>query len=114
MWDILNVGYSYETLGNLVEASRFYRMAADSLDDVPDGPYKNVLLNGIEGGFKRIEASSKFFIRITNRFIFQNDKRKNRICKSRKRCVLFAKSASHFNSLMESPFVNIPSTKTAQ
>lgn len=50
----LNVGFSYETLGNPAEAIRFYRMAADKLNDVPDGAYKNIVINGTEGGFKRI------------------------------------------------------------
>lgn len=51
----LNLGYSYETLGNRVEARRYYEMAADKLNNVPEGGYKEVVRNGIEGGYKRTE-----------------------------------------------------------
>jgi tetratricopeptide (TPR) repeat protein len=51
----LNLGHSYETLGNLTEARRHYQMAADRLDEVPDGPYKDMTRNGIARGIKRTE-----------------------------------------------------------
>ena len=53
----LNLGHSYETLGNETEARRYYEMATDRLDDVPDGPYKNVVADGIARGFKRTESN---------------------------------------------------------
>src|SRR5262245_57299397 len=37
----LNLGHSYETLGNETEARRYYEMAANRLRDVPEGPYKD-------------------------------------------------------------------------
>ncbi|HEX8710105.1 MAG TPA: hypothetical protein VF723_17820 [Pyrinomonadaceae bacterium] len=52
----LNMGHSYETLGNPGEARRHYAMAAARLDHVPDGPYKDVVQNGIAGGFQRTES----------------------------------------------------------
>lgn len=52
----LNLGHSYETLGNLTEARRHYQMAADRLDGVPDGPYKDMTRNGIARGIKRTES----------------------------------------------------------
>jgi tetratricopeptide (TPR) repeat protein len=53
----LNLGYSYETLGALAEARRYYQMATDRLDDVPDGPYKEMMRNGIARGSKRTEST---------------------------------------------------------
>ena len=55
----LNMGYSYETLGNRVEARRYYEMAADKLNNVPEGGYKEVVRNGIEGGYKRTEIGDE-------------------------------------------------------
>jgi len=53
----LNVGHSHETLGNKTEARRYYEMAADRLDDVPEGPYKNVVRDGIARGRHRTESN---------------------------------------------------------
>jgi hypothetical protein len=55
----LNLGYSYETLGELAEARRHYQMAADRLDGVREGPYKDMTQNGIERGLKRTESDEK-------------------------------------------------------
>jgi tetratricopeptide (TPR) repeat protein len=55
----LNLGHSYETLGDLVEARRHYLIAADRLDDVPDGPYKDMTRNGIARGVKRTELDGE-------------------------------------------------------
>jgi hypothetical protein len=49
----LNLGHSYETLGDSAKARRHYQMAADRLGDVPEGPYKDMLRNGIARGRKR-------------------------------------------------------------
>jgi tetratricopeptide (TPR) repeat protein len=53
----MNLGHSYETLGDETEARRYYDMAADRLDDVPEGPYKDVVLDGITRGHKRTESN---------------------------------------------------------
>jgi tetratricopeptide (TPR) repeat protein len=55
----LNVGHSYETLGNETEARRYYELAADRLDDVHEGPYKDVVLDGIARGRKRTESTEE-------------------------------------------------------
>lgn len=55
----LNLGYSYETLGSLDEARRHYQMAANRLDDVPEGPYKEMMRNGIARGRKRTESANE-------------------------------------------------------
>lgn len=55
----LNLGHSYETLGDLAEARRHYQMAADRLDDVPEGPYKDMMRNGIARGLKRTESDEE-------------------------------------------------------
>jgi hypothetical protein len=34
-------------------------MAADRLDDVPEGPYKDMMRNGIARGFKRTESEKE-------------------------------------------------------
>jgi tetratricopeptide (TPR) repeat protein len=53
----LNLGHSYETLGALAEARKCHQMAADRLADVPEGPYKDMLRNGIARGRKRTESA---------------------------------------------------------
>jgi tetratricopeptide (TPR) repeat protein len=55
----LNMGHSYETLGNRVEARRHYEMAAEKLNHVPDGAYKDIVQNGITGGFERMESAEQ-------------------------------------------------------
>jgi len=52
----LNLGYSYETLGNQVEARAYYQMAANGLDHVPEGPYKEVVRDGITRGLRRVDC----------------------------------------------------------
>lgn len=51
----LNMGYSHELLGNMAEAGRYYDMAAERMDDVPEGRYKNIVSNGVAHGRQRIE-----------------------------------------------------------
>ena len=36
----LNMGHSYEALGNQTEARRYYELAAETVDDLPAGAYK--------------------------------------------------------------------------
>lgn len=50
----LNMGYSFERLGDLDEARRYYAMGAELLDNVPEGPYKDVLRGGIAEGQGRV------------------------------------------------------------
>ena len=49
----LNLGYSYETLGHLVEARRHYEQAAERLDCLPLGPYGDTVRDGITRGLAR-------------------------------------------------------------
>jgi tetratricopeptide (TPR) repeat protein len=51
----LNLGFCHEVLGNKAEARRCYELAGEKLDDVPDGPYKEVVTNGIAQARKRAE-----------------------------------------------------------
>jgi tetratricopeptide (TPR) repeat protein len=55
----LNMGHSLEALGSRAEARRHYEMAADKLSNVPDGAYKEVVRNGIAGGYKRTESAEE-------------------------------------------------------
>jgi hypothetical protein len=54
----LNMGWSYESLGDPVEAGKNYELAASCLDDLPPGPYRDMVQGGIVEGRKRIRASS--------------------------------------------------------
>jgi len=54
----LNMGHSCEQLGDLSEARRYYGLAAAQLDEVPDGPYKEIVRGGIAGGYKRTESAA--------------------------------------------------------
>lgn len=51
----LNMGYSHELLGDMAEAGKYYDMAAQRMDDIPDGRYKNIVSNGISNGQQRME-----------------------------------------------------------
>ncbi len=51
----LNVGFSYESLGNLAEASRFYALAAEKVGELPEGPYSDLVRDGIANGHRRIQ-----------------------------------------------------------
>ena len=52
----LNVGFCYEVLGDQAEARKYYELAGAKLNDVPDGPYKDVVRNGVAEARKRAEA----------------------------------------------------------
>ena len=52
----LNLGYSYETLGDYAAARRHYDLAAERLADLPEGPYSEVVRGGVANGLTRIEA----------------------------------------------------------
>jgi len=49
----LNVGKSYETLGNIQEANNNYQLAANSSDSLPPGKYSDMIRMGIAEGLKR-------------------------------------------------------------
>lgn len=53
----LNVGKSYETLGNAAEAARYYRLAANSSEQLPPGKYTDMIRSGISAGLKRVGRS---------------------------------------------------------
>jgi hypothetical protein len=50
----LNLGHSYEQLGDREQACRHYRAAADRLADVPPGPYGDIVRAGVAEGQKRM------------------------------------------------------------
>jgi tetratricopeptide (TPR) repeat protein len=52
----LNMGYSYEKLGNRAEASRYYELAAGRIVDLPEGAYADLVRGGIAEGLKRIAS----------------------------------------------------------
>jgi hypothetical protein len=52
----LNLGQSYEDLGNLPEAERQYLLALNRLADVPDGSYREILAAGIASAIQRIHS----------------------------------------------------------
>lgn len=50
----LNVGKSYETLGDMEEAAHYYQLAADSSADLPAGKYTDMIRSGISTGLQRV------------------------------------------------------------
>jgi tetratricopeptide (TPR) repeat protein len=61
----LNVAKSYETLGNNDEAVRYYQLAADSTQYLPDGKYADMIRSGISSGLKRVGETTFNDDRIT-------------------------------------------------
>jgi tetratricopeptide (TPR) repeat protein len=55
----LNMGKSHEDLGNLTDAKRFYDMAADRIDELPEGHYGDVVRQGVINGLQRISNQSE-------------------------------------------------------
>lgn len=57
----LNLGYSYEMLGKRAEPRRHYEMAAERLDELPPGPYGDLVREGVAWAFflARRRASSR-------------------------------------------------------
>lgn len=51
----LNMGKSYELLGNVAEAQRYYDLAAERVNTLADSPYKNMVEFGIGAGKVRQE-----------------------------------------------------------
>ena len=50
----LNLGWSHEQLGELLEAGRYYELATDRLADLPDDPYAAVVRKGVRAGQSRV------------------------------------------------------------
>ncbi len=49
----LNMGKSYEAMGNESEARRYYDLAAACLGTLPDSPYKDMVTFGVKAGQER-------------------------------------------------------------
>jgi tetratricopeptide (TPR) repeat protein len=49
----LNMGYAYEVLGRRVEAMRYYEQAAARVAGLPEGPYGDLVRDGIARGLQR-------------------------------------------------------------
>jgi tetratricopeptide (TPR) repeat protein len=50
----LNMGKSYEDLGNSEEARRHYELAAAEMNNLPEGRYGDVVRGGIKRGLQRV------------------------------------------------------------
>ena len=55
----LNMGHSYEVLGNLAEAARYYDLASARLDVLGDDGYGEVVRNAVAEGHKRISGQAQ-------------------------------------------------------
>ncbi|MGF2076150.1 hypothetical protein, partial [Enterococcus casseliflavus] len=55
----LNMGHAYELLGNQTEAKRYYDLAAEKVDELPDDRYGNIVRGGIAEGHRRINSAEK-------------------------------------------------------
>lgn len=51
----LNVGKSYEDIGNTVEATRNYLLAQSYIDKLPEDGFGKMLKSGIEAGLQRVQ-----------------------------------------------------------
>ena len=54
----LNVGKSYEDLGDLSQAAHYYQLAADSSHFLSIGPYGEMIKSGISAGLKRVNSGN--------------------------------------------------------
>ena len=50
----LNLGWSHEQLADLAEAGRYYALAVARLDELPPGPYADVVRKGVTAGQARL------------------------------------------------------------
>jgi len=55
----LNMGYSYELLGNQEEARKYYDLAAEGANDLPEGQYGDAVRQGIAEGRKRVDSEEE-------------------------------------------------------
>ena len=51
---LLNLGHSYEILGDAAEARKYYDLAVERVDELPPGPYSDVVRRGISAAQQRI------------------------------------------------------------
>lgn len=54
----LNMGHSYEVLGDLAEARRYYDLASERLGEIPDGRYGDVVRGGVAEARKRTDGAA--------------------------------------------------------
>lgn len=50
----LNMGHSYEQLGEREKAEEYYRAAQAHLTDLPEGPYGDMIRDGVARGLERL------------------------------------------------------------
>jgi tetratricopeptide (TPR) repeat protein len=55
---LLNLGYSYETLGNTERAKQYYEFAMERAKVLPPDPYGNMVRDGIQNGLRRIATKA--------------------------------------------------------
>ena len=55
----LNMGKAHEDLGNLKDARRFYALAADRIDCLPEGRYADIVRSGVMNGMQRISSCAE-------------------------------------------------------
>ncbi len=51
----LNIGFCYEEIGDLDQAESNYRLAEARLVDVGEGPYADMVRDGVERGLERVK-----------------------------------------------------------
>ena len=56
---LLNLGHSHEILGDEAEAAKYYDLAVERVDELPPGPYSDVVRRGIEGALQRIRKQDE-------------------------------------------------------
>ena len=54
----LNMGYSYEMLGDREDAARYYELAAARLDTLPEDSYGEVVREAVQRGQERISGQA--------------------------------------------------------
>lgn len=53
---LLNLGHSYEELGNLQEARRYYELATERAKTLPADRYGSIVRDGISRGLQRVSS----------------------------------------------------------
>jgi hypothetical protein len=51
----LNLGWSYEALGDMAAARNCYQLASSEMDALPDGPYRNKVQRGVTAAHDRTD-----------------------------------------------------------
>jgi tetratricopeptide (TPR) repeat protein len=55
----LNLGASYERVGNMKEGQRYYTLASQSSSSLPDDRYGHIVRNAIAAGVQRVDSSEE-------------------------------------------------------